>query len=299
MDTPVRIGIDLGGSKIEALAIDSAGRELLRERIDTPAGHYQETISAIRDLVLRFEQRLNCRATVGVGMPGTLSAATGLVKNSNSVCLIGKPFDRDLGVALGRELKFSNDANCFTLSEATDGAAAGADVVFGVIIGTGTGAGIAVHQRVLGGVNGIAGEFGHNPLPWPLADELPGNPCYCGKSGCIETWLSGPAFEREFTLTAGRPLPAAAIAALAERGDTAAESCLSRYADRLARALASVINVLDPDVIVLGGGMSNVPRLYETVPRRWGEYVFSDAVATRLVAARFGDASGVRGAAWL
>jgi fructokinase len=232
-------------------------------------------------------------------MPGALSPATGLVKNANSTCLIGKPFDRDLISALGRPVRFANDANCFALSEAVDGAAAGAAIVFGTILGTGVGAGIVVDGRVLTGANAIAGEWGHSPLPWPEDEERPGPRCYCGKHGCIESFLSGPGLALDHRSATGEALEATAIAAAAGAGDPGAEATLARYEDRLARALATVINLLDPDVIVLGGGLSAIARLYQTVPRRWGAYVFSDAVATRLAPPRHGDSSGVRGAAWL
>jgi fructokinase len=232
-------------------------------------------------------------------MPGAISPATGLVKNSNSVCLNGQRFDRDLERLLRRPLRIANDANCFALSEATDGAAAGAEVVFGVILGTGTGGGVAVRGAILAGANAIAGEWGHNPLPWPHPEELPGPPCYCGKSGCIETYLSGPGLARDFRAAGGRSISALEIGAQAESGDEYADAVLARYEDRLARGLASVINILDPDVIVVGGGLSNIKRLYTEVPRLWSQYVFSDTIATQLVQARFGDSSGVRGAAWL
>ena len=292
----LRIGIDLGGTKTEAIALDRAtGAELARRRVPTERGSYDGTIRTIRDLVEGIEGTLGRTGTVGVGMPGTISPLSGLVKNANSTWLIGKPFDRDLAAALSRPLRLANDADCFALSEATDGAGAGAATVFGVILGTGVGGGLVVGGHLLHGPNAIAGEWGHNPLPWPGDDELPGHYCYCGKTGCIETFLSGPALERDF----GGGVPAAEVVRLAEDGDDKAEGVLSRYEDRLARALASVINVVDPHVIVLGGGLGNVARLYRTVPRLWGEYVFSDAVATRLVAPVHGDSSGVRGAAWL
>ncbi|MDX1698900.1 MAG: ROK family protein, partial [Thiohalobacterales bacterium] len=253
----------------------------------------------MRDLVAALEARVGHACSVGVGMPGSESRATGLVKNSNSVCLNGRPLHRDLASLLGRELRFANDADCFVLSEATDGAAAGAGVVFGVIVGTGTGGGIACHGSLLAGPNGIAGEWGHNPLPWPTPEELPGPSCYCGRHGCIETWLSGPGLARDHNAATGETLDAAVVARRARAGDAAASATLHRYADRMARALASVINIIDPDVIVLGGGISNIEWLYDAVPRCWSEYVFSDRVDTRLVRARHGDSSGVRGAACL
>lgn len=293
---PLRIGIDLGGTKTEAIALNRAtGAELLRRRVATERGSYDGTIRVIRELVEGVEGELGRGGTVGIGIPGTISPRTGLVKNANSTWLIGKPFDRDLEAALCRPVRLANDADCFTLSEATDGAAAGADTVFGVILGTGVGGGLVVRGQLVRGPNAIAGEWGHNPLPWPGRDELPGHYCYCGKAGCIETFLSGPALERDF----GGKVPAADVVRLAEEGDDKAEGVLSRYEDRLARALASVINIFDPHVIVLGGGLGNVRRLYREVPRLWGEYVFSDAVDTKLVPPKHGDSSGVRGAAWL
>lgn len=297
----MRVGIDLGGTKIEGIALDVGGNALGRTRIPTPRGDYEGTIEAIASLVHDFERQHGRRATVGVGLPGAVSPATGLVKNANSTWLIGRPFPADLSARLGREVRFQNDANCFVLSEATDGAAAGAHVVFGVIVGTGTGGGIAVGGRVLAGANAIAGEWGHNPLPWPdPADgDWPGPLCYCGRSGCIETFLSGPGLEREIEASCGRRLAVAELAALADAGDRTADRCLARYERRMARALASVINVLDPDVIVLGGGVSNIDRLYTRVPDLWTRFVFSDRVDTQLVKAVHGDSSGVRGAAWL
>jgi fructokinase len=295
----MRIGIDLGGSKIEAVALDENMRELLRMRVPTPVGDYAGTLAAIAGLVHDVEKHTGRRGTVGVGTPGAVSRSTGRIKNSNSVCLIGRPLGEDLAALLGREVRLANDANCFALSEATDGAAAGAEVVFGVIIGTGTGGGIVVHGRPLEGPNGIAGEWGHNPLPWPRAAELPGPPCYCGKHGCIETFLSGPGLARDHGDTTNQTLSAAEIVQRAEQGDPSCSAALARYEERLARGLASVINILDPEVIVLGGGLSNIARLYRNVPRLWGDYVFSDRVDTRLVPAKYGDASGVRGAAWL
>jgi len=294
-----RIGIDLGGTKIEGIVLDADGRECLRRRVPTPQGDYDATLAALVGLVESLEQAVGRHCTVGIGMPGTQSRATGLVKNANSVCLNGRPLHADLERCLGRPLRFANDADCLALSEAVDGAAAGAGTVFGVIVGTGTGGGIVVAGRLLSGPNGIAGEWGHNPLPWPRADELPGALCFCGRQGCIETWLSGPGLARDHRAVAGQEVPAAAIAARAAAGEKAARASLERYADRMARALASVINIIDPDVIVLGGGMSNIDSLYEDVPQRWDAYVFSDRVDTRLVRARHGDSSGVRGAAWL
>lgn len=295
----MRIGIDLGGTKIEAIALADSGEVLERRRVMTPQGDYQATVIAMIALVEGIEAQLGEEGTVGVGIPGAISPASGLVKNSNSICLIDQPLKLDLSEALGREVRLANDANCFTISEATDGAAAGVNVVFGVIIGTGTGGGVVVNGHLLTGPNAIAGEWGHNPLPWPLADELSGPDCYCGKQGCIETWLSGPGFEHDYARYSNNTLTAPEIIALAEGGDSIAAAAVGRYEDRMARSLATVINMLDPDVIVLGGGMSNIDRLYRNVPAIWGDYVFSDTVSTRLVSPMHGDSSGVRGAAWL
>lgn len=283
----LRIGIDLGGTKIEALALDAAGREVIRKRIPSPRGDYAATISAISSLLSEVGE-----GSVGIGIPGALSQVTGLVKNANSTWLIGQPLKEDLEKALGRPVKLENDANCFALSEATDGAGKGAAVVFGVILGTGVGGGIVVNGKVLSGANAIAGEWGHNPLPLPSAQDLPLPDCYCGRAGCIETYLSGPGLARDHELRTGRRLPPEEIVSLGDQS-------LERYVERLARALASVINLLDPDVIVLGGGMSKLGRLYTEVPRLWRRYVFSDHVATRLAPPAHGDSSGVRGAAWL
>jgi len=295
----LRIGVDIGGTKIEAAALDAGGRIVARRRTATPAGDYAATIAAVRGLVSELETALGETGTVGIGMPGAISPATGLIKNANSTCLNGKPFDQDLAEALGRPLRFANDANCFALSEAVDGAAQGAAVVFGVILGTGVGGGIVVERRLLTGRNAIAGEWGHSPLPWPEDSERPGPACYCGRRGCLESYLSGPGLAADHRLVTGMPLDAAAIARQAAAGDPDAAASLTRYEDRLARGLAVVINLLDPDVIVLGGGLGQIERLYANVPRRWGAYVFSDTVATRLVPPRHGDSSGVRGAAWL
>jgi fructokinase len=295
----VRIGIDLGGTKIEGIALGDDGRELLRRRVPTPRGDYDATIAAIAGLVEALEGETSIGGRVGIGIPGALSRVTGLVKNANSTWLNGRPLLQDLEARLGRQVRIANDANCFALSEATDGAGAGAEVVFGVIIGTGTGGGIVVRGEVLTGPDAIAGEWGHNPLPWPQDDERPGPACYCGRRGCIETFLSGPGMAAEYERCTGRRAIAEEIVVRAGQGDGEADRLLARYEQRMARALASIINVLDPDVIVLGGGMSNLPRLYERVPTLWGPWVFSDAVETRLVPARHGDSSGVRGAAWL
>jgi fructokinase len=301
----VRIGIDLGGTKIEGLALADDGREIDRRRIAAPRGHYDDTVRAVANLVLAIEgacpaeAATSSAAKVGVGIPGAISPATGLIKNANSTWLNGRRLAGDLSQALRRPVRLANDANCFALSEATDGAAAGAAVVFGVIIGTGTGGGLVVNGRIVVGANAIAGEWGHNPLPAPADDERPGPPCYCGRSGCIETFLSGPALARDYLALGGEEVSAADVASRAEHGDPRAAACLDRYERRFARAIASIINVADPDVIVLGGGLSNMTRLYDRVPALWGSHVFSDRVATRLARARHGDASGVRGAAWL
>jgi fructokinase len=295
----MRIGVDVGGTKIEAIAIARDHRELARRRVPTPRDDYDATIEAIAGLVGELESQAGQPGTVGVGIPGTISPATGFVKNANSVWLIGRHLKEDLSGRLDRPVRLANDANCFALSEATDGAGAGAHVVFGVIIGTGTGGGLVVDGRVIEGRNAIAGEWGHNPLPWPHPGEWPGASCYCGRTGCIETFLSGPGLARDYEADTGRVLDSTAIVERAVGGEPDAETALARYEDRMARALASIINVVDPDVIVLGGGMSNVERWYENVPRRWAPYVFSDRVETRLVRAEHGDSSGVRGAAWL
>jgi len=294
-----RIGIDLGGTKIEGVAIDATGALLARERVATPRDRYDDTVAAVAGLVTRLERDVSGRCTVGVGMPGAISPATGLVKNANSTWLNGRRFSSDLGAALGRPVRVANDADCFALSEAADGAAAGAATVFGVIIGTGTGGGVVVHQRLVSGPNAIAGEWGHNPLPWPRDDERPGPACYCGRHGCIETFLSGPGWADDTARRTGRRADAMSLADAAVKGDALAREALTRYVDRLARSLATVINVIDPDTIVLGGGLSNITALYDEVPARWGAYVFSDVITTRLVRAAHGDSSGVRGAAWL
>jgi len=295
----MRIGIDLGGTKIEGITIDADGAVRLRRRVPSPRDNYQHTLTAVVDLVRAIEREAGERGTVGVGIPGTISSATGLVKNANSTWLIGEPLGEDLPRLLERPVRFANDANCFALSEAVDGAAAGADVVFGVIIGTGTGGGVVVNRRVVEGANGIAGEWGHNSLPWPRDGEWPGPPCYCGRTGCIETFLSGPGLTRDYVASGGPRLDAREIAARACAGDAVASAALARYEERMARALAGVINVVDPGVIVLGGGLSNIDRLYDSVPKLWAPFVFSDTVTTRLVRAAHGDSSGVRGAAWL
>lgn len=295
----LRFGIDLGGTKIELVALDAAGAELWRKRVPTPQGSYAGTLDTMAALVAEAEQALGGRGSVGIGTPGAISPASGLMKNSNSVCLNGRRLKEDIEALLDRPVRIANDANCFALSEATDGAAAGAEVVFGVILGTGCGGGVVVRGHVLTGPNAIAGEWGHNPLPWPRAEELPGPSCYCGKHGCLETWLSGPGLSREVQRINGLDVQPAELARRAAAGDAVCEAALARYEDRLARGLAQVINVLDPEAVVLGGGLSNLSRLYANVPRLWGDYVFSDSVRTRLLPARYGDSSGVRGAAWL
>jgi fructokinase len=293
-----RIGVDLGGTKIEIVALDASGVERFRRRIATPRDDYDATLRAVADLVDEAE-RVVGPASVGIGTPGAISPATGLMKNANSTWLIGRPLGDDLNRLLGRAVRIANDANCFALSEAVDGAAAGAAVVFGVIVGTGTGGAIVVDRKVVVGANAIGGEWGHNPLPWPDGDEWPGPPCYCGRTGCIETFLSGPGMSRDHRTGTGQDVESSEIATRAEAGDPAACATIERYAGRMARGLAAIINVVDPDVIVLGGGLSNIARLYERVPQLWVPYVFSDRIATRLVRAKFGDSSGVRGAAWL
>ena len=295
----MKIGVDLGGTKIEAIALNDEGDELMRHRVMTPKDNYSQTIQTIVDLIHTIENALDLKGTIGIGTPGSLSLVSHLLRNSNSVCMNGKPVKGDLEKLLQRNIRMSNDANCFALSEATDGAGADAEVVFAVIVGTGTGAGVVVNGKVLNGVNAIAGEWGHNPLPWPMDEERPGPDCYCGKKGCIETFLSGPAIEQDYFHISGKQHQAKDIALLAEQGDTQAELCLARYENRMARSLSHVINILDPDVIVLGGGMSNIQRLYDNVPKLWAQYVFSDHVATKLLPPRYGDSSGVRGAAWL
>jgi len=292
----VRVGVDFGGTKIEAIAIDARGVERCRWRVDTPREDYDASVRAVASLVAAVEHETGEQGTVGVGIPGAVSPATGLIKNANSTWLIGRPLHLDLERALGRPVRVANDANCFALSEATDGAGAGAPVVFGVILGTGVGGGVVVNGRVLTGANAIAGEWGHNALPWPDDQEWPGPPCYCGRRGCIEVFLCG----RGLQLAYGADAPEArAIADAAAAGDARASDALTVYVRRLAKALATVVNTLDPDVIVLGGGLSNIDALYARVPEEWRHWVFSDRVDTRLVRARHGDSSGVRGAAWL
>ena len=284
----LRIGVDLGGTKIEAAVIDRDGAIPVRRRIATPVGDYERTVGAVVHLVREIEAEIGAAMTVGVGIPGTPSR-TGLIKNANSTWLIGRPLGGDLAAALGRPVRLANDANCFALSEATDGAAAGKDNVFGVILGTGVGGGIVLGGRIVTGVNAIAGEWGHNPLPWPRPEERPGPPCYCGRSGCIETFLSGPGLSADHDRQNGRAMPGEAIVAGAEAGDAACAETLNRYAERLARALAHIINILDPDVIVLGGGLSAISILYDAVPRLWPGFIFSDEVITKLLLPKHGD----------
>ncbi len=295
----LRFGVDIGGTKIEIIALGDDGRELLRRRIATPREDYDAILDAVAALVRDAEAELGEAGSVGIGTPGSISRATGLLRGSNSICLNGKPIRADLERLLSREVRITNDANCFALSEATDGAGAGAEVVFGAILGTGVGAGIVVRGALLTGPNAIAGEWGHNPLPWPRDDERPGYPCFCGHRGCIETFLAGPGIERDHLHATGEALRPHDIGARAAIGDAACAATLARYEERLARALAHVVNLLDPDVIVLGGGMSNIGRIYANVPELWKPWVFSDRVDTRLVRHRYGDSSGVRGAAWL
>ena len=295
----IRIGVDLGGSKIEIAALDERNDTILRRRIATPAGDYGATVDAIARLVREAERALNATPPVGVGTPGAISPQSGLMKNANSTVLIGKPLKTDLERKIGREIRMTNDANCFTLSEAVDGAAQDAHIVFGVILGTGVGGGIAIEKQIVDGPNAIAGEWGHNPLPWPAAQELPGPRCYCGKDGCIETFLSGPALTREYLARGGDPSMPSEIAERAQAGDAVAQVCMTMYQDRLARSLATMINAVDPDVIVFGGGVSNVAGLPACMPALLELYVFSDDVRTRLAYAKHGDSSGVRGAAML
>ena len=299
----MRIGIDVGGTKIEAIALDEDGTVLQRQRVMTPKGDYEATLDAIAQLVQRIEADLGQSGTIGVGLPGAISSRTGLVKNSNSTVLNGRTVPEDLARKLGRAIRTENDANCFALSEAIDGGGAGQDVVFGIILGTGVGGGLVVDRRCVVGRNRIAGEWGHNPLPWARDEERPGPRCYCGKTGCIETFLSGDGLQREYRTQAGHArghVPSGAeIAAAAQAGEEAAQRCLRTYQDRLARSLAAVINVLDPDVVVFGGGLSNIDALYDGLAPCVARYAFSDHLDTQFVRAAHGDSSGVRGAAWL
>jgi fructokinase len=299
MSARFRIGIDLGGSKIEGAAVDASGSVRFRHRVGTPAQDYRRTIEAITALIRTIEQEIGVIATVGIGIPGAISPTTGLVKNANSTWLIGQPLQHDIETALGRTVRLANDANCFALSEATDGAGAPAETVFGVILGTGVGGGIAIRRQILVGAHAIAGEWGHNPLPRPGLGEVPGPPCWCGRFGCLETFLSGPALATDHYHHCRQRLSAPEIAAAAAAGDPECRATLDRYMDRLARGLASVINLIDPDAIVLGGGLSGISALYDEVPRLWTRYIFSDRIATPLLPPAHGASSGVRGAAWL
>jgi fructokinase len=295
----LRIGIDLGGTKIELVALDSAGHVIWRERVPTPKDDYEATILAMRDLVMRAEAQLQDCGSVGVAIPGTISGKTGFVKNANSTRLIGHPLDKDLSAAIERPVRVANDANCFALSEATDGAGKGAHIVFGIIAGTGVGGGVAVGGQVLVGANGIAGEWGHNALPRPSHDEIPGPPCYCGQTGCIESWLSGPALARQFQDATERTLVATDVAAAAENGDAAAKAVMEMFYDRFARAIADVVNIIDPDVVVFGGGLSKIDGLYRELPERIMAYAFTPEGPSCVRKNVHGDSSGVRGAAWL
>jgi fructokinase len=295
----LRIGLDIGGTKTELVALDANGIERLKRRMPTPHGSYEEAAAHLAKAVLDAEAELGARASVGIGLPGTVSPATGLVKNAYATPYNGRPLKRDLERLLGRELRFENDANCFALSEATDGAARGCRILFGAILGTGAGGGIVVGGRIVGGANGIAGEWGHNPLPWMEPEEYPGPECYCGRKGCIERFVSGPALSADHQQTEGERLEPAVIAQRAANGDAGCVRTLERHARRLARALAHVINLVDPETIVIGGGLSRMDPLFDAVPRYWSEFVYADSVATRLVRATHGDASGVRGAARL
>lgn len=295
----IRIGVDLGGTKIEFVALECDGRELHRHRVATPREDYERTVHAIKEGVESVEDTLGRTGTVGVGIPGTISQITHTVKNANSTWINGRPFDRDVSAALHRDVRCANDANCLAVSEATDGAGAGKRVVFSVVLGTGCGGGLAIDGRVHNGRNGVAGEWGHTTLPWMRADEYPGPECYCGYRGCIETWISGTGLEADYERATKTKLRGKEIIVRCEAGEVAALACLARYEDRLTRSLAQMVNILDPDIIVLGGGVSQVPRLYKDVPQRLKEYVFGREADTPVVVAKHGDASGVRGAAWL
>jgi len=298
-DSGMRIGIDLGGTKIEALAIDAHGQELARHRVNTPRDDYDSTVAAIVGLVHLLESKTGRTGSVGAGIPGSISGKTGLVKNANSTWLNGRALDKDLSAALGREVRLANDANCLAVSEATDGAAAGKHVVFGVILGTGCGGGVAIDGRVHAGPNGTGGEWGHNPLPWPKAEENPGPLCYCGKRGCMEMWVSGTGLARDYQETTGKQRTAREVIAAFEAGEEDALQVVDRLEDRLARGLATIVNSLDPDVFVLGGGLSLAQHLYQSLPKRISTYVFGGEYDTPILQAKFGDSSGVRGAAWL
>jgi len=295
----MRLGVDLGGTKIEAILMARDGNIVERKRVATPRGDYEQTVLTIRDLVDDVSRDAPGSLPVGMGIPGTVSPATGLIKNANSTWLIGKPFDKDLEAAMKRPVRLANDADCFALSEAADGAGADHASVFGVILGTGVGGGVVINGKTVSGPNAIAGEWGHNALPWPESAELPGPECYCGKTGCIETWLSGPALERQARSKNLSGLSALELASAARSGQEDARWLIELYADRLARALAGVINILDPNMIVLGGGLSGIDELYSLVPEKWSAHVFSDTVVTELKPNTHGDSSGVRGAAWL
>jgi fructokinase len=295
----IRIGVDLGGTKIEFVALDEEGRQIHRHRVATPREDYDGTVRAIKEGVARIETELGRKGSVGVGIPGTISGIMHRVKNANSTWMNGQPFDHDVSAALGREVRCANDANCLAVSEATDGAGAGKRVVFAVVLGTGCGGGLAINERVHNGRNGVAGEWGHATLPWMRADEYPGPACYCGYRGCIETWISGTGLEADYERATKMKLRGKEIIARSEAGEAEALASLARYEDRLTRSLAQMINILDPDIIVLGGGVSQVPRLYQNVPQRLKEYVFGREADTPVVVAKHGDASGVRGAAWL
>jgi|TARA_B100001142_G_scaffold189458_1_gene188602 fructokinase len=299
MNTFFRTGIDLGGTKIESIVLDSKGSQVFRKRIPSPQGSYIETVNAITELVLEADNHVHEITRVGIGIPGALSEQTGLVKNANSTWLIGKPLKSDLEYSLKRRIKIENDANCFTISEAVDGAGAQAQIVFGVILGTGVGGGITINANSLRGINLITGEWGHNPLPWTNERELNQNKCYCGKKGCIETFLSGPAVAKNYYKKTGKVLNVENILALSEAGDLNAQGIFNEFEIHLAKGLAQIINILDPDIIVIGGGLSNISRLYGNTTNIWDKYIFSDCINTKLVPARHGDTSGVRGAAWL
>lgn len=295
----MRIGIDLGGTKIEMLALDNDGNELIRRRVNTPQGDYHKTIACICESIISTESDLNREGTIGICTPGSISPSTGMLRNSNSTCLNDQPFKQDLEAKLNRTIRIANDANCFALSEATDGAGRDAEIVFGVIIGTGCGAGIIINKKIIDGANAISGEWGHNPLPYPERDEINSTLCWCGKNNCIETFLSGTGFTKDYHLTTGLTKTSEEIIINANNNDPIALETLSRYQLRMAKSLSHVINILDPNVIVLGGGMSNIDCLYSVIPSLWQQYVFSDTVRTKLVAPVHGDSSGVRGAAWL
>ncbi len=293
------IGIDLGGTKIEGIALTKDGIELSRIRVPTPPGDYQAGIEAICRLILDIEIEVGMKGTIGLGIPGAISPATGLVKNANSTWLIGQKLDQDVSHALKREVRVTNDANCFAISEAIDGAGANYNNVFAVILGTGCGAGIAIDKKVISGRHRISGEWGHNPLPWPTPEELPGNPCYCGKQGCLETYISGSSIAREHCKTTGDTITLEEIITQMRAGNISAKKTYEQFINRAARGLALVVNILDPDVIVMGGGVSNVTEIYADLPIEMSKWVFSDVFNTPVIKAEHGDSSGVRGAAWL